>query len=108
MRNLTEDEISQIAGFGSASYQLPAGASLTSTLMPNQSTTLSIHLANGQSYSWNSGTFLTCTVLGAGVGSAAFAFSGGNAAIGSLASFMSSRACSSFMGAPNGQVNDAG
>jgi hypothetical protein len=107
MRELTENEISQIAGFGSVSYQLPAGSSLTSTLMPNQSTTLSVQLASGQTYSWNSGTFLTCTVLGAGVGSAAFAFSGGNAAIGSLAGFMASRACATFMGAPNGQTNDA-
>jgi hypothetical protein len=107
MRALTENEISQIVGFGSVSYQLPAGASLTSTLMPNQSTTLSVQLASGQSYSWNSGTFLTCTVLGAGVGSAAFAFSGGNAAIGALGGFMASRACGIFIGVPNGQVNDA-
>jgi hypothetical protein len=33
------------------------------------------------------------------MGSAAFAFSGGNAAIGTLAGFMASRACRTFMAA---------
>ena len=99
MRELTEDETNEVIGkLGVSQLNLPAGAKLTTELMPNNSTTISITFANGTNQTWNSGTYLTCSLIGSGVGGAAWAFSGGNPIIGGLSSVLASYGCSQAIG----------
>jgi hypothetical protein len=99
MRSLTEEETNEVIGkLGVSQLNLPAGAKLTTELMPNNSTTISVTLANGASQTWNSGTYLTCTLISAGVGGAAWAFSGGNPMIGGISSMLASFGCSLAIG----------
>jgi hypothetical protein len=46
---------------------VPFGASVTARQEPNRSTTLTFSLTDGRSYSWNSGVFIVCKILGTGV-----------------------------------------
>lgn len=88
MRNLTDNEIQIISGSGAATYNLPAGATVTTTLMPNNSTTIKVELG-GHSYSANSGQMLAKTLIGVGVGAMTLPFTGplGAFVIGRAASY---------------------
>jgi hypothetical protein len=46
---------------------VPFGSAVTARQEPNRSTTLTFSLADGRSYSWNSGVFIVCKILGTGV-----------------------------------------
>lgn len=68
MRPLTLDEISSVSGAETITYSLPAGSTVTTRLEGNSSTTININVPGVGSYSWNSGTFLTCLLIGNGFG----------------------------------------
>lgn len=74
-------------------FELPRGAHVFSRLEANKSTTLTFSFQDGTTFRWNSGTFVTCWVIGGGVGAAVTAYSGGNAQLGSLATFLAARGC---------------
>lgn len=107
MRPLTLSEIDAVSGGETVTFELPAGAKVTSTLEANQSTTLNFSFANGYTYSWNSGTFITCFLIGAGVGAAVTAYSGGNTALGSLTGMLAAQACTYAVNSSSGMVDPA-
>lgn len=106
MRPLTLNEIEAISGGESISFQLPAGARMTSTLQANNSTTLNFTFANGYSVSWNSGIAVSCFVMGAGTAALVTGFTAGNAALGTLIGVLASHACSYSVSSEGGGAVD--
>lgn len=75
-------------------YSLPADWSVQTQLEPNQSTTIRLFDGSGNMrVDWNSGTFLTCFLLGSGVGIGVASYTG-NPRLGMLASSMVAAGCS--------------
>lgn len=75
-------------------YSLPGSWAVQTQLEPNQSTTIRLLDEYGNMrVNWNSGTFLSCFVLGAGVGIGVASYTG-NPRLGALASSMVAAGCS--------------
>jgi len=68
MRPLTSSELIAVSGGEEGAFfvTLPYGANFTYRTEPNTSVTLEITLENGMSASWNSGQFITCSLIGTG------------------------------------------
>lgn len=80
-------------GIENNNYSLPAGYTIRTQLELNQSTTVQLFdRAGNMTVNWNSGTFLSCFVLGAGVGLAVSSYSG-NPKLGMLAGGLVSAGC---------------
>jgi hypothetical protein len=75
---------------------LPAGTIMSIREEANHSTTLSFQFANGFSHSWNTGTILACTFIGAGVGVMIGAGTI-NPLVGSLVSTLVTAGCTYFV-----------
>lgn len=93
MRPLAFHEIDLVSGGNeTVTYNLPAGSTMTMRLEANNSTTIDFTFPGLGSYTWNSGTFIACSLIGAGVGLTVTAFSG-NPLLGSLSSSLASYGC---------------
>ena len=96
MRELEVHEYAHVTGAGeSVTIYNGNGITVGSRLEPNQSTTITFTTAGGSSYSWNSGTFVSCFTVGGGVGLAVTAFTG-NPAMGGLAALATSIGCTAL------------
>lgn len=83
-------------GEETVTFNLPAGMSVTSTLEGNGSTTFNFY-NNGQNFhTWNSGMFMSCFLIGTGVGGMVTSFTG-NPLLGSLSAFLVSNRCQHYM-----------
>lgn len=93
MRTLEPSEYCLVSGTGTDTLNVytPGGAVVTTQLEQNQSTTIKITLGELE-YTWNSGEFITCSTLGAGVGLTLGAFTA-NPVIGRAAAFFSALGC---------------
>lgn len=77
-------------------FTLPYGMNVTSELESNNSTTFRFY-RNGQPfYVWNSGTFVSCFLIGAGVGGIVTGFTG-MPALGGLATFLATQGCQNYV-----------
>ncbi|WP_150681295.1 hypothetical protein [Pandoraea pneumonica] len=92
MRPLTSDEISSVSGAETIVYTLPVGSTVTTKLEGNSSTTININVPGFGGYSWNSGTYLTCFLIGSGFGITAGILSR-NLAVGALTQRLVSWGC---------------
>lgn len=101
MRRLTDAEIDQINGSGSTTYNLPSGATITTTLMRNNSTTITAQVG-GMTFSANSGQQLAKTLIGVGVGAMVLPF------VGPLGAFMVGQAAGYGAGMLMNSVNLGG
>jgi hypothetical protein len=67
MRPLTRSEIAAVGGADTLDISLPAGMSVSAKLEANNSTTLTFSRGGSSVYSWNSGVWVSCHVIGSGV-----------------------------------------
>lgn len=78
-------------------FNLPLGYTVETELEDNNSTSVRLRDAGGsQVLFWNSGTFIACSILGAGVGLMVGSYAM-NPSIGALAARMTSYGCSKAM-----------
>ncbi len=77
-------------------YTLPAGASVTTRLETDSSTTINVNIPGFPAYSWNSGIAVTCFILANGFGITAGILSR-NPQVGALTGLLVSRGCSSVV-----------
>jgi len=96
MRPLTMHEIELVSGAETITYNLPAGSSVTTRLEGNQSTTIFVSIPGVPTYTWNSGTYMACTLIGTGFAITAGTLTG-NVAIGLLTGKLASYGCTSYM-----------
>ncbi|MDC8760635.1 hypothetical protein [Janthinobacterium fluminis] len=97
MRPLAQHEIDLVSGANETNtYTLPAGASVTLQLEANNSTTIRFTFDGGRTFSWNSGVWMACAVIGAGFGLAVTSFTL-NPMIGSLTSTLVSFGCTAMV-----------
>ncbi|MBC8722586.1 hypothetical protein F6X37_13550 [Paraburkholderia sp. 31.1] len=96
MRPLTEAEIEMVSGAETITYTLPAGSSVTTTLLGDSSTSITVNIPGVPSYTWNSGIAVTCFILGTGFGMTAGILSG-KPTVGALTDFLVSKSCSAVM-----------
>jgi len=88
---------SNAEGEETVTFNLVSGITATSTLEGNGSTTFNFHNSLGENiYTWNSGMFVSCFLIGSGVGGMVTSFTG-NPLLGSLAGFLTSRQCQNYM-----------
>jgi hypothetical protein len=74
-------------------FNLPAGFVFHSELQPNSSTSINIYNSSGNSiFFWNSGTYMSCALIGGGVGLLITSFTR-NPRLGSLAGTLTSMGC---------------
>lgn len=99
MRKLTDVEIQQINGSGSTTHNLPFGTTVTTTLMPNKSTTIAGQLGNGWRASVNSGQQFSRIFISAGVSAMVLPF------VGPAGAFVAGLAASFGAGKLMGGVN---
>lgn len=96
MKPLSKVENQVTSGVETITYTLPVGASVTTRLESDSSTTININIPNFPAYSWNSGIGVTCFILANGFGITAGILSR-NPRIGALTSVLVSRGCSAVM-----------
>jgi len=69
LRPLTSREIESVSGAETIHYQLPAGVTISTRLERNQSTSITFRGLPGiGTYTWNSGTFVSCYTIAGGLG----------------------------------------
>lgn len=94
MGAMTDDCNLQPEGEETYTFRLPRGFVFRSELQPNQSTSISVIGPNGNRVVfWNSGTFMTCALLGAGTALMVTSFSR-NIRLGELAFRATALGCS--------------
>ncbi|WP_431823977.1 hypothetical protein [Burkholderia sp. F1] len=83
---------------------MPQGATFTTRQERDSSTTIVFYMPGFGQYTWNSGMFITCFLLGNGFGIMAGTLSR-SPKIGALTNFLVSRGCKSVMTDINEQSN---
>jgi len=77
-------------------FNLPMGFTVQSQLELNNSTTLHFYKNGNLFETWNSGTFVSCFLIGVGVGGIVTGFTG-MPSLGSLASFLATQGCQRYV-----------
>jgi hypothetical protein len=96
MKPLSQAENQAASDVETITYTLPAGASVTTRLETDSSTTINVNIPGFPAYSWNSGIAVTCFILGNSFGITAGILSR-NPHVGTLTNFLVSRGCSAVM-----------
>ena len=75
MRPLTSREIESVSGAETIHYQLPAGVTMSTRLERNHSTSITFRgLPGVGTYTWHSGTFVSCYMIAGGLQTEIFYF----------------------------------
>lgn len=98
---LSSTDCRPAAGEDTWTFSLPGGYTFQSQLQPNESTTLTVLDSSGNAvYSWNSGIFVSCFLLGAGVGAIVTSYAQ-NPRVGVLAATLTGAGCKAVVGRTN-------